>query len=164
MIPTAPDHNMSKRPGSPLESRSPSKIYHFFKSKSVHDAKAALKKSSVDAVSVESENADNQSTNIQESESENLEQLLCFDSVSSEAEVDTRFEQIARLLFSDYRIRIQKPVASSEERKEYVDLQLLEMEFYLISPNVHEDPFCHGSAEQARSGCWSVSFFKCCVI
>lgn len=149
-----PDHNMSKRPGSPLESSGPSKIYHFFKSKSVHDARAVPKDSSVDAETVEDANTDSGGTSMQVLGSKELEDLLCFDSVSSEAEVDARFARIAQLLFSDYRIRIQKASSSREETRDYVDLQLLEMEFYLISPNVHEDPFCHGSPEQARSGCW----------
>ena len=154
-----PDRNMSKRPGSPLESSGPSKIYHFFESKSVHDAKATPNKNSsvVDAGSVEDKNADNQLPKTEDSEPGKLEQLLCFDSVSSEAEVDARFVRIAHeLLSSNYRIRIQKSGPSSDGTQDYVDLQLLEIEFYLISPNVHEDPFCHGSPEQARAGCWSV--------
>jgi hypothetical protein len=37
---------------------------------------------------------------------------------------------------------------------DHTDLEILEMEFYLIAPEVHEDPFCHGSVEQKESGQW----------
>jgi hypothetical protein len=106
--------------------------------------------------------------------------------LQSQDEVKARFEKLAMTLFSNYRLRVsrskdnvrrkkaaaiaqveqqaeggvvaanEEEVEEVEERLDHTDLQIMEMEFYLISPDVHEDPFCHGSMEQVRSGCWYV--------
>ena len=96
-----------------------------------------------------------------------LAQLLSFEELKTPEEIATRFHDIAQELFTNYRIRIQPgdknleqdPVETapvgSKDQVQYTELQLMEIEFYLISPNVHEDPYCHGSAEQMYSGRWS---------
>jgi hypothetical protein len=98
-----------------------------------------------------------------------LAQLLSFEGLKTSEEIATRFHIIAQELFANYKIRIQPgdkqlnsnpPAAAlggTKEQPPCVELQLMEMEFYLISPDVHEDPYCHGSIEQTHSGCWSVA-------
>jgi hypothetical protein len=97
-----------------------------------------------------------------------LAQLLSVEELKTPEEIARRFHVIAHEIFTNYRIRIhprgknlkQEPVAAAlvgpKGQLAYTELQLMEIEFYLISPNVHEDPYCHGSMEQMYSGRWSV--------
>jgi hypothetical protein len=132
---------------------------------------------------IEEEVITNEMSSLELSEEDRIENLLNLSSLQSQDEVKARFEKLAMTLFSNYRLRVsrskdnaqrkkaaaiaqveqqavvaanEEEVEEVEERLDHTDLQIMEMEFYLISPDVHEDPFCHGSMEQVRSGCWYV--------
>lgn len=73
--------------------------------------------------------------------------LLDFSDVTSHATVDARFQEIASKLLRDYLLVYSTPSSEST-------FEVLEIEFYLIKPQTHEDPFTHGSEEQSQSGRW----------
>lgn len=62
---------------------------------------------------------------------------------------EPRFRQIAETLI--HRSRLE--VTANEEVQTY---QVMELEFYLLDPNLHWDPFTHGEEEQKVSGRWYV--------
>lgn len=173
---------MPKRPGSPLEPENARKGSRFFtESQTIpgqglppaNDALTDLEEQTQSEVVPEGPSEPillPKSEDKKEKEKDDLDlaQLLSFEELKTPEEIATRFHVIAQELFTNYRIRIhpgdkklkQDPVAAalagSKEQAPYTELQLMEIEFYLISPNVHEDPYCHGSAEQMVSGRWSV--------
>jgi len=170
---------MPKRPGSPLEPENNRKGPRFFaesRNKLENDIPPLGDQSSTIQHQGEPEGGNEEpsspppsSMNEQGSEQEpDLQQLLSVEGLNTREEIEARFHAIARQLFANYRIRIQPGNTKSEsnsvaageadknEKGPCVELQLMEIEFYLISPNVHEDPYCHGSLEQTRSGCWYV--------
>ncbi|PVF95132.1 hypothetical protein CPB86DRAFT_764509 [Serendipita vermifera] len=164
---------MPKRPGSPIESNAPTKITRFFQSKSsVSEQRTSKGKQSTasaastsaeskEPVTTSGEDADgyttgeitNEMSTMELSEEDKIENLLNLSSLQSQDEIKARFEKVATALFSQYRLRVSRS-KGNPQILEHTDLQIMEMEFYLISPDVHEDPFCHGSMEQVRSGCW----------
>ncbi|KAG8765416.1 hypothetical protein FRC15_007031, partial [Serendipita sp. 397] len=178
---------MSKRPGSPLEPDGASKFFRALDSQHVHDV--AMPPSTEDETHEESKLGSGSSqpgpsnnTSTEETkpaiETLSFEQLLCFHENLTPEDIDARFQRIAQLLVSEFRIRITRrltpPSATSAEvegqleleqeqeqdrapaakNEKTVDLQMMEMEFYLIYPGAHEDPYCHGSAEQCQAGVW----------
>ncbi|CAG8577645.1 9897_t:CDS:2 [Acaulospora colombiana] len=118
----------------------------------------------------------NEMSTMELSEEDKIENLLNLSNLQSQDEIKARFEKVATALFSQYRLRVsrskenprrkkatevvqaeqeQTSAGANEEEEteevlEHTDLQIMEMEFYLISPDIHEDPFCHGSMEQVR--------------
>lgn len=76
-----------------------------------------------------------------------LPSLLDFTHANTTSEISLRFDQLGAALLHDYRI-----VANSGKKKS--EYEILELEFYLIKPGCHEDPFTHGAEEQRRSGNW----------
>ncbi len=76
-----------------------------------------------------------------------LPSLLDFTNANTTSEISLRFDQLGTALLHDYHI-----VATSGKKKS--EYEILELEFYLIKPGPHEDPFTHGSEEQRRSGKW----------
>lgn len=76
-----------------------------------------------------------------------LFRLLDFSATTSHADIDSRLRQIASVLLHDYHL-----VCSSANSQ--CTFEVLEIEFYLIKPPFHEDPFAHGSEDQKRSGRW----------
>ncbi|KAI0782542.1 hypothetical protein C8Q75DRAFT_886138 [Abortiporus biennis] len=79
----------------------------------------------------------------------NLLDKLDFTGLDTLDDISTRFDEIGRLLLSDYEL-----VVSSEIGVEDVAYQILELEFYLLQHGIHEDPFTHGTVEQSQSGKW----------
>lgn len=137
---------MSKRPGSPLSPEKSSKITKFFGVKNVSNTA----KESV-----------NNDTAVPEMDLESLKNLFVLDDLTEE-ELKTRFDAIADALLSQFRLRITRVLPQTEEgvserKLVHEDLQLMEIEFYLISPGVHEDPFTHSAPEQRFNLCWRVS-------
>jgi hypothetical protein len=174
---------MPKRPGSPLEPENVRKGSHFFtESETIpgqalppaNDALTDVQEQTQPEVVADGPSEPlllPKSEDKKEKDEIELAQLLSFEELKTPEEIATRFHVIAQELFTNYRIRLQPgdknlkqdPAAvalvGSKEQVLYTERQLMEMEFYLISPNVHEDPYCHGSTEQMYSGRWSVSAF-----
>ena len=75
--------------------------------------------------------------------------LLDFTHANSTSEISARFDQLGTALLHDYQI-----VAIHGTNNRQSLYEVLELEFYLIKPGSHEDPFTHGSEEQRRSGRW----------
>jgi hypothetical protein len=175
-----PDAVMPKRLGSPLEPENARKGSRFFTEPQTmpgqslppaSDAPTDVQEQTRTEVVPEGPSEPHllpKSEDKKEKDDIELAQLLSFEELKTPEEIATRFHVIARELFTNYRIRIQSgdknlkqdstaaaPVGSKEQVP-YTELQLMEIEFYLINPNVHEDPYCHGSMEQMYSGHWSV--------
>ena len=157
-----------KRPGSPLESQNTRRGPNFSSENHtlpeasipvVVNTQDSQLENSAELPTIPSQTADSSG------DAEELSHLLSLEGLKSHEEIEARFHLIAQELLSNYRIRIRRENSSTkgestetttEDTEEWsdVDLELMEMEFYLISPNVHEDPYCHGSLEQTKSGCW----------
>ena len=174
-----PDAVMPKRPGSPLEPENARKGSRFFTESQTmpeqglppaNDGLTDVQKRTLTEVVPEGPSEPlllPKGKDKKEKDDIELAQLLSFEELKTPEEIATRFHAIAQELFTNYRIRIQPgdknlkqdPVAAapvgSKEQVQYTELQLMEIEFYLISPGVHEDPYCHGSTEQMYSGHWS---------
>ncbi|KAH8092514.1 hypothetical protein BXZ70DRAFT_457683 [Cristinia sonorae] len=73
--------------------------------------------------------------------------LLDVSTITSATDIDHRFHQIANTLLHGYHL-----VCSSGTKVD--TFEVLEIEFYLLQPRCHEDPFTHGSTEQQHSGRW----------
>jgi hypothetical protein len=83
-----------------------------------------------------------------------LPALLDFSSLTTQAQITARFGDIADALLRDYHVVVYANDAIVDR------YELLEVEFYLFMPGVHEDPFTHSSEEQKICGRWFVhSFF-----
>jgi hypothetical protein len=152
---------MPKRPGSPLEPPGSSKLTKYFTKREAQPAKTATTKSaeplSDAAIARDTTTAESPEAETKNDPPVDLSQLLSLDGLTTPEEVEARFQLIANALFNDYRLKIHRvPKDGSSETKQSKDtyLQVMEMEFYLIMPGVHEDPFCHGSVEQEQSGIW----------
>ncbi|KAF8525557.1 hypothetical protein BU17DRAFT_41760 [Hysterangium stoloniferum] len=76
-----------------------------------------------------------------------LPDLLDVSIVKNHAELSGRFSAIAEALLLEYHLRI-------EYEGTVTDFEILEIEFYLYLPDVHEDPFCHGHDDQTASAQW----------
>ncbi|KAI0321966.1 hypothetical protein OF83DRAFT_1096699 [Amylostereum chailletii] len=81
-----------------------------------------------------------------------LDVLLDFSStaLSSTSSITERFDCIAELLFTRYRLVVNL-LGTSTSREEY---DILEVEFYLDKEGCHEDPYTHGAEEQRVGGQW----------
>lgn len=152
---------MPKRPGSPLEPPGSSKLMKHFTKREAQSAKTATTKNteplSNAAIAGDITTAESAEAETKNDPPVDLSQLLSLDGLRTPEEVDARFEIIANALFNDYRLKIHRvPKDGSSETKHSKDtyFQVMEMEFYLIMPGIHEDPFCHGSVEQEQSGIW----------
>ena len=77
----------------------------------------------------------------------NLQDLLDLKGASHE-ELDERFQSIANLILCHYELIVG---SSSGETRRYT---VLELEFYLWMPGLHEDPYTHGSEGQRRPAQW----------
>ncbi|KAF8967490.1 hypothetical protein BDZ97DRAFT_1916773 [Flammula alnicola] len=77
-----------------------------------------------------------------------LQSLLDFSLVTTEDEISTRFDQIAKALIHEFRLVVRR------ENARDVEFEILEAEFYLQVGGCHEDPFTHGSEEQKVGGRW----------
>ncbi|KAH8814574.1 hypothetical protein DL96DRAFT_1534931 [Flagelloscypha sp. PMI_526] len=73
--------------------------------------------------------------------------LLDVSSLKTQPELQDRFEEIAKALLNDIHLVV---VDNDKETA----LELLEIEFYLIYPGIHDDPFTHGGREQGVTGNW----------
>jgi hypothetical protein len=149
---------MPKRPGSPLEPPGSSKLTKYFTKREAQSTTTVTTKSAPDAA-IAGDPTASESAKIETKGDPliDLSQLLSLGGLTTPEEVDARFETIANALFNDYRLKIHRvPKDDSGETRQSKDtyLQVMEMEFYLIMPGVHEDPFCHGSIEQEQSGIW----------
>ena len=78
--------------------------------------------------------------------------LLDFTSLTTHDGISARFDAIAEEILRHFLLRIACPRAGGAI--DYTDYEVLELEFYLHMPGVHEDPFTHGSDEQRQSGRW----------
>lgn len=123
---------MSKRPASPLQSNRATKITKFFSSTS----KVSLPEEIPPVATLDAKA---------------LKDLFALQNLKNAAQVQERFEELASVIFSQYRLRVTR---RKENALVHTDLQLLEIEFYLISTGVHDDPFTHGAAEQRYNLCW----------
>ena len=85
--------------------------------------------------------------------------LLDFTPLTSHAAIAGRFDAIAEALLHRFRLRMAHP--DDAGTLGYTDYEVLELEFYLYMPGLHEDPFTHGSEEQKVSGNWSVLASPC---
>lgn len=85
-----------------------------------------------------------------------LAELLDFSTLSSDLDINIRFEQLAEALLSEYSLILEHGDTQTE-------FEVLELEFYLQKFGVHEDPFTHGSDEQRYSGRWYVSINIRCL-
>lgn len=77
-----------------------------------------------------------------------LSRLLDLTSLTSSNAILDRFSAIAETLLTQFHLCVSTPSGSTTV------YEILELEFYLIKPGCHEDPFTHGSDEQRRSGHW----------
>jgi hypothetical protein len=82
---------------------------------------------------------------------DDLCQLVDFSSLTSVADIDLRFDQLARALLHEYRIVLLTHQGKTTE------FEILELEFYLHHPGKHEDPFTHNSQGQSRPLQWYAS-------
>jgi hypothetical protein len=80
-----------------------------------------------------------------------LASLLDFTSLTVLPDISARFDELADALLFDFQLSV---TCDSEQ----IELDILELEFYLKKPGCHVDPFTHGSEEQRRSGQWFVVF------
>ncbi|KAI0076947.1 hypothetical protein K474DRAFT_1597086 [Panus rudis PR-1116 ss-1] len=76
-----------------------------------------------------------------------LRDLLDFSDVTTFDGVGIRFEEIAKQIIHGHILVVATGAT-------HLEFEVLELEFYLIVPGIHEDPFTHGSNEQAHSGRW----------
>lgn len=81
--------------------------------------------------------------------------LLDFTLLTTHAAIASRFDAIADALLHRFRLRIAR--ADGAGTVVCTDYEILELEFYLYMPRLHEDPFTHGSDEQRQSGRWCAS-------
>ncbi|KIM27793.1 hypothetical protein M408DRAFT_16457 [Serendipita vermifera MAFF 305830] len=160
---------MPKRPGSPLEAQNTRKVSRFpsetqvLPEQSVNPEDERNGQPTQVTAEASLESAETIET---EDKMQKLSDLLSFEGLKTHEEIHARFHLLAHELLYNYRIRIRRQNNNTEEgnteetgnppENAYsdVELQLMEMEFYLIIPGVHEDPYCHGSLEQTKSGCW----------
>ncbi|KAJ3801196.1 hypothetical protein GGU11DRAFT_675573 [Lentinula aff. detonsa] len=82
-----------------------------------------------------------------------LTSLFDFSNQETAASIQIRFDEIARHILHHLSLVIR---SSSGILGTF---EVLELEFYLWKSVVHEDPFTHGSAEQAKSGNWQVATY-----
>ncbi|KAJ3714607.1 hypothetical protein DFJ43DRAFT_1160765 [Lentinula guzmanii] len=82
-----------------------------------------------------------------------LTNLFDFSNQETAASIQIRFDEIARHILHHLSLVIR---SSSGILGTF---EVLELEFYLWKSVVHEDPFTHGSAEQAKSGNWQVATY-----
>lgn len=83
-----------------------------------------------------------------------LAELLDFSALSSDSDINIRFERLAEAMLYEYSLLLEHGDTQTE-------FEVLELEFYLQKSNVHEDPFTHGSDEQRYSGQWYVQATRC---
>ena len=84
--------------------------------------------------------------------------LLDFTSLTTHDEISARFDNIAEAILHSFGLRIANPDGAGTVV--YTDYEVIELEFYLHIPGLHEDPFTHGSDEQRQSGKWYISSCK----
>ncbi|KAH7887258.1 hypothetical protein F5I97DRAFT_1804462 [Phlebopus sp. FC_14] len=80
--------------------------------------------------------------------------MLDFSALSSQEDISTRFEAVARELLCNSVLTVVRDGTRT-------DLEILELEFYLQKSRCHEDPFTHGSKEQEWSGQWYFHRLPC---
>lgn len=86
-----------------------------------------------------------------------LQKLLDLSKIETLSKIAERFRHIAQTLLYDYRLCVECDGAMTE-------FQLLEIEFYLYSAGIHEDPFCHAHNGQSIPGQWYFDFlFRACA-
>lgn len=78
---------------------------------------------------------------------DDLKELLDISALTSESEIEARFVLIAQQLLHYWTLSI-------ETAKGTVEYDFLEFEFYLKHPELHLDPYTHGSLEQKVSAKW----------
>lgn len=78
-----------------------------------------------------------------------FENLLDLSSLQTEAEIETRLDQISTALMYNFRMAVRR-----EGVEGLIEFDIIEAEFYLQIGEIHEDPFTHGSEEQRFSGRW----------
>lgn len=76
-----------------------------------------------------------------------LVELLDVSNLHDHSQLSRRFLEIAELILSSHRLRIEYEGMSTE-------FEILEIEFYLHKEGLHEDPFCHAHQDQMRSAQW----------
>lgn len=81
------------------------------------------------------------------SNSATLATLLDFSYLVQLSDIARRFDELASALLRDFSLVLQSGDVETE-------FSILELEFYLMKSQCHEDPFTHGSEEQKKSGCW----------
>ncbi|KAF8165922.1 hypothetical protein B0H34DRAFT_255831 [Crassisporium funariophilum] len=77
-----------------------------------------------------------------------LPDLLDFSFSKTEEEITERFSLIAKTLFHEHRLVVER------QNDKEVKFEIMEAEFYLQIGDIHEDPFTHGTEEQKVSGRW----------
>ncbi|KAJ3759041.1 hypothetical protein EV360DRAFT_42631, partial [Lentinula raphanica] len=74
--------------------------------------------------------------------------ILDLSGQNTTASIQLRFDELARYILHDSVIVVQNVQGI------LATFEVLELEFYLWKALVHEDPFTHGSVEQAKGGNW----------
>ncbi len=74
-------------------------------------------------------------------------ELMDFSGLTQQAEIQARFSELAEHLLVDHGLYIKHGGGTAS-------YQLLEVEFYLNSSNIHPDPYCHSAREQRHPGNW----------
>ncbi|KAG8965592.1 hypothetical protein FRC03_000400 [Tulasnella sp. 419] len=129
------------RPDSPLdeEDSRPSKYFKHEESKIPSDAKFQEEKLPLDPIA-------ESSNNVRGGGSKGLEELLDLKDVSLQ-DIPRVFAEIAESLIHKSRLKLECDDAVTT-------YQVMEIEFYLMDPERHSDPFTHGENEQGVSGMW----------
>ncbi|GJJ14512.1 hypothetical protein Clacol_008776 [Clathrus columnatus] len=90
--------------------------------------------------------------------SSSLSDALDFSNIKTSSGINERFSELAESLLLHHNLCIEYidnyDHDDARSSTEIFEFQLLEIEFYLYSPNVHEDPFCHGHVNQTKAGQW----------
>lgn len=70
------------------------------------------------------------------------------------SEIGERFTELAECLLLHYKLCIDYADGGASNQVKTFEFQMLEIEFYLYFPDIHEDPFCHSHINQTKSGQW----------
>lgn len=78
-----------------------------------------------------------------------LQKLLDFTKPDNLSDISDQFNKVANALLHDFHLVVKRGDTETQ-------FQILELEFYLLKSDCHEDPFTHGTEEQKVGGRWCV--------
>lgn len=108
---------------------------------------ASNRETDSNALNVEPANPTPSSTSSIQPTSRSLSHLLDLTGLNTQPSITARFDEIAQSLILRHHLNLTNGQTSE-------DYSILEVEFYLLKPGLHVDPFTHGAEEQRRAGRW----------